>query len=178
MAKLSLTVLLVVAFFSGISSATDSPAGCSSADYRVLDFWVGNWKVVNPKGQLEGHNRIEKVLKGCAIMEHWTDASGGQGKSLFYFQPITKSWKQVWVTDSGPIKEKSLLADYPGPSVRFQGELPRRNGSGTYLDRTTLSPEANGKVRQVIEVSLDGGKTWPAEYRWEGIYVKESGKSH
>lgn len=43
--------------------------------------------------------------------------------------------------------------------VRFQGELPREDGS-LVLDRTTLSPLPDGRVRQVIETSTDGGRTW------------------
>ncbi len=154
------------------AAAANTPRPCSGSEYGALDFWVGTWDVVNEKGELEGHNRIEKVLNGCAIIENWKEVSGSEGKSLFYFEPVSSTWKQVWVTDSGPIKEKSLLKDYTGPGIRFQGELPRRTGKGTYLDRTTLSEEKGGRVRQVIEISLDRGKSWPAEYRWEGIYTR------
>jgi hypothetical protein len=56
------------------------------------------------------------------------------------------------------LKEKRLVEDYVG-GVRFQGELPLRDGS-TLLDRTTLTPLPDGRVRQVIEQSRDGGKSW------------------
>ena len=150
---------------------------CSSPEYSKLDFWVGSWKVVGTDGKPQGENRIEKIVSGCAILENWRDIEGHEGKSLFYYQAPLKQWKQVWVTDQGPIKEKILLADYAGPGVRFQGELPRRDGKGTYLDRTTLIPEANSRVRQIIEVSLDQGKTWDPQYRWEGIYQRSMPKA-
>ena len=156
------------------ASEAQQPAGgpaCASADYGKLDFWVGDWTVASASGEAEGTNHIEKILGGCAIQENWKDVEGHEGKSLFYFQPVLKIWKQVWVTDQGPIKEKTLLAAYAGPGVRFQGELPRKDGSGTYLDRTTLVPGERGTVRQIIEISLDGGKTWDAKYTWEGIYT-------
>lgn len=167
-----------LAFAASMAAGADTPRPCSGPEYAPMNFWVGTWNVVNTKGELEGHNRIEKVLNGCAIIENWKDVSGAEGKSLFYFEPVSKTWKQVWVIDSGPIKEKTLLKDYPGPGIRFQGELPRSSGKGTYLDRTTLTEEIGGKVRQVIEISFDGGRTWPSQYRWEGIYMHatEQGK--
>lgn len=32
------------------------------------------------------------------------------------------------------------------------------------MDGTTLSPLAGGEVRQLIEISLDGGTTWQAGF--------------
>jgi hypothetical protein len=52
--------------------------------------------------------------------------------------------------------------------VRFVGELPQPGG-GTVLDRTTLTPLPDGRIRQVIEQSKDGGKTW---HSWEGVYTR------
>ena len=140
--------------------------------YNKLDFWVGDWDVFekNEKGIEEkaGTDLVEKVLDGCAVIENWRSAQGFEGKSLFYYRPVQKDWKQVWVTDTGPMKEKSLILELPDGGIRFQGELARKSG-GTYLDRTTLTPLPGGKVHQLIEMSLDGGKTWKtgfdAEYR-------------
>ena len=136
--------------------------------YHKIDFWVGNWNVFakNEKGEdeLDGTDLVEKVLDGCAIIENWRDVMGHEGKSLFYYRPVQKDWKQVWVTDVGPMKEKALILEMPDGSIRFQGELARRDGKGTYLDRTTLTPLGGGKVHQVIEISLDGGKTWKATF--------------
>jgi hypothetical protein len=47
--------------------------------------------------------------------------------------------------------------------VRFQGEIPKPDGT-SYLDRTTLSPLSGNRVRQVIEISRDGGKTWQVTF--------------
>jgi len=72
------------------------------------------------------------------------------------------------VTAVGPIKEKKLVEELKRGGVRFQGEIPRPDGS-VYLDRTTLTPLAGDRVQQVIEISRDEGKTWQltfdAEYR-------------
>lgn len=137
--------------------------------YHKLDFWLGRWDVFNHgDGRKDGTNQIEKILQGCAIVENWHDVTGGEGKSLFYYQKATNQWKQVWVTDVGPMKEKRLVEELADGGVRFQGEIPHLNG-GSHLDRTTLTPLGQDRVRQVIETSRDGGKTWQvgydAEYR-------------
>jgi hypothetical protein len=140
--------------------------------YHTLDFWIGDW-VVTVGSEVVGHNRIEKVVHGCALIENWTDATGVDGKSLFYYQRARQDWKQIWVDPAG-VKEKHLVARYPNGAVRFQGELPRPNGAFV-LDRTTLSPLGDGTVRQVIEQSQDGGTTWIVGF--DAIYRRATGRS-
>lgn len=148
------------------------PQPCAEVEgFQLLDFWVGEW-TVHVGDQQVGTNRIEKVLDGCAVTEDWTDARGGRGRSLFYFVPALEEWRQVWVTARatapGGVKEKRLVEHLEDGSVRFQGEVPHADGT-SHLDRTTLTPLTGGRVRQLIEVSGDGGATWratfDAEYR-------------
>lgn len=157
----------VVRAAATVPTPLPATAPCANAAARRLDFWLGHWEVRNPSGGLEGHNVVERVLGGCAILEHWTDADGSAGKSLFYFDALGSRWKQVWVTDTGQLKEKSERTDFAG-GVRFQGEIPRREGR-PLQDRTTLTALPDGRVRQVIEQSADGGATWHA---WEGLYTR------
>ena len=137
------------------------PACADRPEFAWLDFWVGEWRV-SVGGQQVGANRIEKVLDGCAVTEHWTDARGGAGFSLFFVEPVSGVWQQVWVSDTarapGGVKQKRLVARLEGGALRFQGEVIV-NGA-VILDRTTLTPLADGRVRQVIERSADGGETW------------------
>lgn len=122
-----------------------------------LDFWLGSWDVSSPEGELLGTNEIVAELGGAAIVERWRGATGEEGMSLFYFDRPRALWKQVWVMEGGH-KEKHLVADGPA-GVVFQGTVTRRDG-GQHLDRTTLTLLPDGGVRQVIEVSRDGGTTW------------------
>jgi hypothetical protein len=148
---------------SGQTPASIQPCEKNPA-YHKLDFWVGRWDVFsNQDGSKDGSNVIEKILGGCAIIENWHDVTGNEGKSLFYYQAATRQWKQVWVTDMGPMKEKHLLEEYKGEGVRFQGEIPHLDG-GSHLDRTTLTPLSGNRVRQVIEISRDQGKSWEVTY--------------
>jgi hypothetical protein len=155
-------VLLLLASLTRPATA-QAAGGCSSdSTYAALDFWVGTWRVY-VGDTLVGINRISKVLQGCALVEEWQDARGARGQSLFYVEPVLRQWKQVWVTETaqrvGGVKEKHLIARLPEGGVRFQGELPQPDGR-LVLDRTTLSPVPGGEVRQLIEVSSDGGTNW------------------
>ena len=148
------------------------PSCESDPAFAWLDFWLGNWDVL-VRGEPVGKNRIQKILEGCAIQEEWADALGRRGHSLFYFQPATHTWKQVWVTDRararGGVKEKELIGRYADGGVRFQGEIPLEDG-GSYLDRTTLTPVTRDEVRQIIEISMDGGGSW--QITFDGLYVR------
>lgn len=152
--------------FMMISSTSTAQAACAdTAAGRALDFWLGDWTVHTGEDQV-GTNAIQKALDGCAIFEHWENRFGNQGKSLFYFDAVEDTWQQVWVTEDtsrpGGLKLKSMAAQAEG-MVRFEGTLmhPTR---GEYLDRTTLTLETDETVRQLIEVSFDGGASWQISF--------------
>lgn len=158
----------------GLLRAQDVPAPrpCDEVEsFHRLDFWVGRWEVFADDRKV-GDNRIEKILGGCALVEHWRSVRGGEGRSLFYHVPATGQWKQVWVTRGairpGGVKEKALVSEYEGPGVRFRGRIRRADGE-SYLDRTTLVPLGDGRVRQVIETSVDGRRSWRTAF--DAIYV-------
>ncbi|HVY45759.1 MAG TPA: hypothetical protein VHB21_07760, partial [Minicystis sp.] len=127
--------------------------GCDAPAYHRLDFWIGAWDVTAPSGTYEGTNVIERALGGCAVAEHWIDARGHRGESLFYVDRATGAWRQLWVTDEGASKDKREVPAATRGDVAFEGAR----------DRTTLSPIEAGKVRQTI-VSLDGRASWTGVY--------------
>ena len=145
--------------------------GCAGrvANHR-LDFWLGDWKVY-AGGALDGTNHIVSILDGCAVQEEWTDSSGYQGRSWFYVDPATGRLKQVWLTSRaeqlGGTKEKTELPGTEPRSVQFQGVLVGDSGRAI-VDRTTLTLQRDGTVRQVIEISNDGERTWTIGY--DAIY--------
>lgn len=173
------TALAVAVGIGGLSAgpaaAQDPPPPCEEVEgFHTLDFWVGEWDVYLGDTRV-GSNRIEKILDGCAIMEHWKDRRGSEGKSLFYYQPLTDTWKQVWVTQNATrvanLKEKTLVERFDDGGVRFQGRVPLPDGTEA-IDRTTLTPLPDGTVRQVIQASMDG-EEWRTNF--DAIYRPAGG---
>jgi hypothetical protein len=136
--------------------------GDSQASHHELDFWVGDWEAF-AEGKLDGTDRIEKTLNGAAVTEFWRDSNGHDGKSLFYFYRPENRWKQIWVTDTGGVKEKACIEVFPQGGLLFRGEATLRDGRRV-LDQTRLTPLPDGTVRQVIEQSSDGGESWVVSY--------------
>jgi hypothetical protein len=159
-----------LALLASAHEAAPPPACEDVPGFHLLDFWVGSWDVYSGDTKA-GTNRIEKILSGCAIMEHWRGSGGGEGKSLFYYQVQSDIWKQVWVTEyaaaTGALKEKTLVERLEDGGVRFQGDIPTDDGH--YYDRTTLTPLTDGRVRQLIEISRDGA-TWQPTF--DAYYVR------
>ncbi len=160
-----LAILLAI-FSLPIHAQVIEPQSCvHDQHYGVLDFWLGDWDVYVGTNQV-GKNSIEKTMKGCAVLEHWQSVDGGRGISLFYVDS-QRIWKQVWVSEygrmPGGVKEKTHQPLQDKGKVRFQGRVYAEDDE-SYLDRTTLTDLGNGHVRQLIEVSMDEGKTWKARF--------------
>jgi len=144
--------------------------GCVAPEYRQFDFWVGAWTVTSPQGKVAGTNRIESLLGGCVLQEHWTSANGGDGTSLNMWNAADSTWRQVWMDAGGNLLElKGRLVD--GRMV-LSGTRPAPGQSGpATVDRITWTPRADGTVRQLWESSTDGGVTWTTAF--DGIYARQ-----
>ena len=143
-----------------------APSPCRQSERsRALDFWVGHWRVELANGDLAGTNRITRILGGCAIEEDWESSQSLQGRSLFAYDARADEWTQTWVTGDTSVpwglKRKTLI-DFGDGRATFQGTSEGPQGS--YLDRTTLTLQADGSVRQVIEISTDQGGTWRSTF--------------
>ena len=100
---------------------------------RQLDFWVGEWD-------------------DCVVLENWTGALGGSGKSMNFWDEPKRRWQQTWIDDRGGVQQYTgHLVD---GSLKYEGEGRR----------LTFSPLPGGRVRQLSEVTADGGKTWTVGY--------------
>ncbi len=145
-----------------------APAPCEADSvYRQFDFWVGEWDVFTQQDRQAGTNRIERLLRGCLLLEQWKGASGGEGRSINYFDPIRKRWVQTWVDGQGGIIEAE--GAFEAGAMRLEGEHLYPDGRRE-LFRMTFTPQTDGTVRQFIEQSKDGGESW---YVWfDGKYVR------
>ncbi len=139
----------------------------SDARYRAFDFWAGDWDVY-ARGQLVGANHIDHISQGCALLENWTGAGGGGGKSLNYFDPADGKWRQSWVGSGGEII--LYAGDWKDGAMRMAGQTRLPNGTQEAA-RGTWTPRPDGSIHQLLETSRDGGKTWTTGF--DAIYVKK-----
>jgi len=142
--------------------------GCTAPEYRQFDFWVGEWSVTVPSGKVAGTNRIESILGGCALQEHWSGSQGGSGTSLNMWNSTDSTWRQVWIDASGSLLE--LSGALKGNQMVLSGRATGPGG-GTVLNRITWTPVGEGKVRQLWESSSDDGTTWTVQF--DGLYARQ-----
>ena len=126
-------------------------------EYRRFDFWVGDWEVTTPDGRVAGSNSIQKAADGCMLLENWTSAGGGTGKSINFFDPATKKWVQTWIDSGGGVI--SAAGGLENGAMRLFGTHILKSGERRPF-RMTFSPLPNGHVRQFLEESTDEGKSW------------------
>jgi len=177
LARTLLTAMTVTAALSAPAIAAETnatptpsppPPACTSAQHRQFDFWLGQWDVTNPAGQLAGHSRIESILGGCVLLENWDSPSGVSGKSFNLFNGDSGHWEQFWVDNSGA--RLHLAGGLEGGKMVLRGEQdkPGAQTGQKQHERITWTPNADGSVRQHWETSTDDGKTWKTSF--DGLY--------
>jgi hypothetical protein len=152
-----------------------SAATCDIAQSRQFDFWLGQWDVTNPAGQLAGHSRIEAILGGCVLLENWDSPSGVSGKSFNLFNAASGQWEQFWVDNSG--SRLHLRGGLEAGSMVLRGaqDIADAQTGLKQRERITWTPNADGSVRQHWETSTDDGKTWKTSF--DGLSRHPSGGS-
>ena len=120
-----------------------------------------------PNGQPAGTNSIRLTLGDCVLEENWTGSQGGYGRSLNAWDSQRKVWHQTWVDSQGTVL---LLDGGPeGTDMVLRGETMGQGGAKV-LDRITWQPRSHDEVRQLWEVSNDGGRTWTVAF--DGRYLR------
>lgn len=127
---------------------------------KQFDFWIGEWEVTLPNGKPAGVNTIVPVANGRGLLENWTGASGGGGKSLNAYHAVKRQWQQYWVGSDGTVLE--LVG-----GLNAQGAMVLSDAA----NRITWTPNADGTVRQFWETTKDGGKTWTVAF--DGLYRRK-----
>ncbi len=138
------------------------------AEFAQFDFWIGNWRVVDPDGVFQGTNRIEKTQGGCLLVENWTGAGGTTGTSMNYYDLHANEWVQVWVS---PGLQLEIRGGMEGESMVLTGYVYYIQNGDRRPFRGTWTPMAGGVVRQHFEESTDGGQTWTTWF--DGRYHRQ-----
>jgi hypothetical protein len=143
----------------GSSPTPAPPTGCTSAESRQLDFWVGHWSV-SPKAapsRRTATSLIEKLYSGCAIRENWMPLHGGDGGSFSSYLPDKHAWQQLWVDSSG--SWVNFTGGWDGHAMVLEGVWPQA-GHPQQKTRMSYRMLPDGTVEQSGVTSDDDGKTW------------------
>jgi tetratricopeptide (TPR) repeat protein len=132
-----------------------------SPEARQFDFWVGSWDVRTAQGDLAGTNDIRLGAGECVLVENWKSTQGGLGQSLNFYDADAKLWRQIWVDADAEVTR--FEGSFTEGQMRFKGERVSKTGERIPV-KMTFTPMPDGRVRQMGEVSSDGGESWSVEY--------------
>ena len=162
---LAVITALLASGTQSLSAEEPLGSGCKDGASRQFDFWVGHWRVTE-HGKLAGDNRIEPILDGCALLENWTGAKGGAGKSLNFFDREDGLWHQTWIDRSGGAL--FLAGKFENGAMRLEGERAATSKQPATRHRITWTPLPGGKVRQLWESTPAGKNLWSTQF--DGLY--------
>ena len=159
----ALAAIALVSTAAHAQSAPPARPNCEAAEYRQLDFWVGEWRVFQQADGLEvASSTISRVANGCGISEHYRSphAPGGPYEGLSYssFDRRDGKWHQFYVDVNG--NATWFTGQLEGSVMALHAEV----GPPGTRTRMTYTPNADGSVNQTGVVSSDGGKTWQPSY--------------
>ncbi|MGI9236946.1 MAG: hypothetical protein ACR2QZ_06090 [Woeseiaceae bacterium] len=139
--------------------------------FSEFDFWVGEWDVHVANGTYAGSNRIERMERGCVLMENWSSASGSTGTSINYVDKISDEWVQIWNDASG--NQINIRGGMTDEGMLLVGTIHYVVNNTTAAFRGLWSPMPDGRVRQFFEQASADGQSWSPWF--EGFYSRRSG---
>ena len=146
----------------------DAAAPCGTESHRAFDFWLGEWSVYRPDGELAGGNHIERGYDGCVIHERYVGAAGRyRGESLNIYDAVRGVWHQTWVDTTGQLL--LLQGGLRDGRMVLEGRTTL-DGGKIRRQRITWTPNADGSVRQRWEAA-DGDAEWRTLFK--GLYRRE-----
>ena len=150
---------------AGEAAPQPAPPSCDGDVYDDFDFWLGEWEVTTPDGQVAGTNSITKAEDGCLLIERWTAAQGSTGQSYNFYDTGLDKWRQVWVARGATIDYAGKLTE--DGEMRLEGKIAYRNGT-TAPFRGSWTPEADGSVTQHFQQYNSETESWDDWFT--GIY--------
>lgn len=174
---LSLTILLPLGAIAGVPQPEEPLEARGELD--KLGFLIGEWKIESKRYSLDGPVVEENqgtsefvwVMEGQRIQEQASTRLGGQAMdvlNLFGYDPRNRQW-EIARTDSIHNRFGVRVGTFSeeGKLVLFE-KHPRAGSDVTR--RWTLERLGDGRFTELLEFSLDGGKTW--KRRNQAWYVK------
>lgn len=168
MKKAFITIIAAICY---TAVASQSKLPCSYPKFRQFDFWIGEWEVFGKNNNKAGDSKISVILDSCVILEEWTSASLQQGlryagKSFNSFNKKTKQWQQTWVDNTGATTEY-LTGKFENNAIIFTTNPFAFSKDTLAIRKLSFFNVEPNKIRQLGEISKDGGATWLTEFDLE-----------
>jgi len=158
----------LIAAFAMVFSMVPAAFACDAPEYRQFDFWLGEWEVHTPDGELAGTNEISKEYDGCVIHERYTTEREYRGESLNTYDERRDLWHQTWVDSAGTLL--LLEGGLEDGAMVLEGETLNAEGKAVQ-HRITWTPNDDGSVRQFWQ-SKQGDGEWQVTF--DGRYTKKT----
>ena len=139
--------------------------------FRAFDFWIGAWRVIDQTtGNHAGTNIIKSVEAGCALQENWRNTAGITGRSINYYNPITKKWRQLWVAAGA--YSIDIEGTFHNGSMQLEGTIAYYGTLQSFPFKGRWTPILDGSVRQYFEQYDPSQQQWQPWF--DGLYTKEN----
>lgn len=177
MDKIKLILILLLVFTSMLNVYGQTTKPCAQAQFRVFDFWIGEWEVYkNNTNQKAGDSKISPILDSCVILEEWsslTNPKGFQyaGKSFNTYNAASGQYQQTWVDNTGSSIE-FLKGKYYNDTMHFETFPFKFSNDTMAIRRLRFIHKGIDKVQQFGEISKDNGLNWSTEYDLEYRRIK------
>ncbi|MDI6623866.1 MAG: hypothetical protein QME55_03980 [Brevundimonas sp.] len=159
-------ILFAAALQTAPAPAPPPAIDCADADHSAFNFWIGDWDVsATGTETVVARSVISSTAGGCAIEEDYRQTVGPGGVATTYHGVSFSAfdarrggvWRQFYMDSGGSVTvfEGGLRGD------AMVLEAPGRGGG---VQRMTVSPQADGSVRQRGESTTDGGASWTPGY--------------
>ncbi len=169
-ARLKLALILFVTAASSATAQSSGSCACCHEKAKQFHFWAGDWEAFNPAGKLVGTNHIVLMEGNCVMQENWAATGGGYtGTSYNFYNTSTGKWQQLWIDNVGG--NLQLEGEWTGASMVLKSKEAKNRSSQLQTDRITWTPNADGTVRQLWEVSVDQEKSWTVSF--DGVYKRK-----
>ncbi len=139
---------------------------CCETEFRQFDFWLGEWDVTQ-KGIQAGINTIFLSQDSCLMVENWTSSTSNySGTSYNYYDKKSRMWHQTWVDNKGG--SLRLKGVFENGKMILMDEASFNQKNKLQINKITWTPNEDGSVRQLWELTTDLGHTWTILF--DGLY--------
>src|SRR5690348_4551735 len=111
--------VLALTHRNAVAAVHAPPACAADSNFQRIAFWVGDWDVFDSAGTRYASQRIRPIVDACAFTVEWTGPIGDKGMSITAYDPRTRDWKQVYVSNQVPaaagVSMRKSDPSYDGP---------------------------------------------------------------